>query len=60
MKAKLTFREKEPWSGRSIYKNCRHGIQTYLKRSGVITSCETISIASLTGEKLGSSLISKT
>jgi len=35
MKAKLTFREKEPWSGRSIYKNCRHGIQTYLKRSGV-------------------------
>lgn len=34
MKAKLTFKKKDPWSGFSIYENCQHAIGPYIMRSG--------------------------
>jgi hypothetical protein len=36
MKAVLTFKKKDPWSGYTIYNNCKHAIGSYVKRSGVI------------------------
>jgi len=34
MIAKLTFKNPDPWSGYTVYKNCRHAIGPYVKRSG--------------------------
>lgn len=35
MKATLTFKKKDPWSGFKVYTDCKHAITSYIMRSGV-------------------------
>lgn len=35
MIARLTFKGKDPWSGFSVYQDCKHTIGSYIMRSGV-------------------------
>lgn len=35
MKATLTFKKVDPWSGYKIYDDCKHAITSYIMRSGV-------------------------
>lgn len=35
MKAVLTFKRKDPWSGFKVYNDCKHAITSYIMRSGV-------------------------
>ncbi len=35
MRATLTFKRKDPWSGYKVYEDCKHTITSYIMRSGV-------------------------
>jgi len=35
MRATLTFKKKDPWSGYKVYEDCKHAITSYIMRSGV-------------------------
>ena len=35
MRATLTFKKRDPWSGYKVYEDCKHTITSYIMRSGV-------------------------